>query len=83
MLGRSGGRAYLEFLVEGEASQAWVDRHLLRPLDPTASAEQLTRRGAAIVSLDEVDLPRRGPDESADSDTSRRRVCRMVVEWTS
>ena len=36
MLGRSGGRAYLEFLVEGEASQAWVDRHLLRPLDPAA-----------------------------------------------
>jgi SAM-dependent methyltransferase len=83
MLSRSGGRAYLEFLVDGEANQAWVDRHLLRPLDPDRVAEQLTRRGAAILSRDEVDLPLRGPDESADRDTSRRRVCRMVVEWTS
>ncbi len=83
MLGRAGGRVYLEFLVGAEADDPWVAKHLLRPLDPDRVSEQFTGRGGAILSRDEVDHSPTDPDASGASPTSSRRVCRMVVEWTS
>jgi SAM-dependent methyltransferase len=83
MLTRSGGRLYLEFLVAAAADDPWVARNLLRPLKPERVSRQLTRRGGAIVSRDVLAPSPAGPDTSGVSAASQRRVCRMVVEWTS
>ncbi len=82
MLGRSGGRMYLEFLTHAEEDDPWPQRHLVRPRDPDGVAAALEAVGGTVLLRKEIGLGG-GKKGKADGDdlAGRRRGCRMVVQW--
>ena len=79
MLGRAGGRLYLEFLTEAHEDDAWVRRHLLTPLDADNVTEMLRDVGGSVMLQQDIHV---GPGgKNSDGPAAERRGSRMVVEW--
>ena len=64
------GRLYLEFLTAAPEGDRWVQRQLLRPLDPAMVERELAERGGTVVERRDL-----GPDGTG------RATCRMLVTW--
>ena len=85
MVGRSGGRMYLDFLTAATDDDPWVRRQLLAPVD-VAKVERGVRSAGGTVLLQEELTPGPAvddPDGTGEPEraASERRGCRMVVEW--
>jgi SAM-dependent methyltransferase len=78
MLGRGGGRMYLEFLTAAAEGDPWVKRQMLAPV-AVAQVERGVRSAGGTVLVQEELTPGPAQDRSA----RERRGCRMVVEWRS
>jgi SAM-dependent methyltransferase len=79
MVGRAGGRLYLDFLTHAHEDDPWVRRMMLRPLDPGSVTRNLHAAGGSVVLQQDVHV---GPGgKNSDGPAGERRGCRMVVEW--
>ena len=93
MVGRGGGRLYLDFLTAAADDDPWVRRQMLTPV-AVAQVERGIRSAGGTVLLQEEIHPgpaaEEDPDDSTGAETgtptddrfaTERRGCRMVVEW--
>lgn len=81
MVGRSGGRLYLEFLVAVDPDDVWRHNQLLTPLDPDVVSEELATHGGRIVFSEEIGAEGMGVTKRESEFSGARRARRMVVEW--
>jgi hypothetical protein len=65
-----GGRLYLEFLARRGDDETFARRQHLRALPVSLVEQELTARGATVVST-----------KVKTDDPTGRRICRMVVAW--
>jgi SAM-dependent methyltransferase len=82
MLGRAGGRMYLDVLTAASEGDPWVRRQLLTPV-PLEALERGVRSAGGTVLVQEEFTPGPAPTSPGPGGraASGRRGCRMVVEW--
>lgn len=80
IVGRSGGRLHLQFLVDSHRDDPWPEWHGVTALDPAVIRAELEERGARILSEETIDASQmKAPNPAAMA--QHRRACRMVVTW--
>lgn len=79
IMGRSGGKLHLQFVVATHPDDPWLEGNGLRPLDPAVIRAELEALGARVVREETIDSSQmKAPNPTL---SEHRRACRMVITW--